>query len=98
MNQRTFFICLEIEVRTQMRILDGLVLCQKQGLERVVIHTDSLEARSSQVLHGFGKWRVRHGPKQNNKVADFLAKISTSRKEGIQVFDEVPPEMIDVLN
>ncbi|MBA0738521.1 hypothetical protein Gogos_011860, partial [Gossypium gossypioides] len=44
-----------------LRILDGLVLCQKQGLKRVVIHADSLE-------------------------------------EGIQVFDEVPPEVIDVLN
>ncbi|MBA0571905.1 hypothetical protein Golob_002274 [Gossypium lobatum] len=53
-----------------------------------------LVRRIFQVLKHIGHWRLRYVSREENKAADFLAKMASDKKEGVQIFDEVPKELI----
>ncbi|MBA0571167.1 hypothetical protein Golob_004755, partial [Gossypium lobatum] len=59
-------------------ILDGLLIIQKRGHDRVFIQSDNLEE---------GQWFLRHAPRENNQVVDGLAKMTFVNKEGLCMFD-----------
>ncbi|MBA0757404.1 hypothetical protein Gotri_020505 [Gossypium trilobum] len=53
--------------------------------------------RTLRILHSEGEWRIKHIPRNQNLVADRLAKLSLSWKSSLQVIDEAPKELLDLL-
>ncbi|KAG8498103.1 hypothetical protein CXB51_007342 [Gossypium anomalum] len=60
------------------------------------VSNSTLIRRILQFLELIGQWRLRNISREENKVVDFLAKISSDRKEGAQVFYEVSGELIAI--
>ncbi|KAH1047068.1 hypothetical protein J1N35_037852 [Gossypium stocksii] len=44
-----------------------------------------------------GEWKIKHIPRSRNLVANHLAKMSLSWKSNLQVTDEAPKEILDLL-
>ncbi|XP_012487975.1 uncharacterized protein LOC105801186 [Gossypium raimondii] len=53
--------------------------------------------RTLRILHSEGEWRINHIPRNHNLVADRLAKLSLSWKSSLQVMDEAPKDILDLL-
>ncbi|MFQ6624568.1 hypothetical protein Gotur_003309 [Gossypium turneri] len=53
--------------------------------------------RTLRILHSEGEWRIKHIPRNQNLVADRLAKLSLSWKSSLQVIDEAPRDILDLL-
>ncbi|KAH1098813.1 hypothetical protein J1N35_015734 [Gossypium stocksii] len=61
------------------------------------VSNSTLIRRILQFLDLIGQWRLRYVSREENKAIDFLAKISSDRKQAAQVFDEVSGELIAIL-
>ncbi|MBA0735792.1 hypothetical protein Gogos_019607, partial [Gossypium gossypioides] len=46
----------------------------------------ALVKRILQLLQSIGYWRFRHVPREENRVADSLAKMETDKENDVQVF------------
>ncbi|KAH1047396.1 hypothetical protein J1N35_038180 [Gossypium stocksii] len=53
--------------------------------------------RTQRILQSEGEWRIKHISRDQNSVADRLAKLSLSWKSSLQVFDEAPKDFTDLL-
>ncbi|KAK5831231.1 hypothetical protein PVK06_015026 [Gossypium arboreum] len=53
--------------------------------------------RTQHIMREEGIWEIKHIPRIQNLVADRLAKLSLSWKSSLQVFDEAPKEVVDLL-
>ncbi|XP_016684024.1 uncharacterized protein [Gossypium hirsutum] len=53
--------------------------------------------RTLRILHSEGEWRIKHIPRNHNLVADCLAKHNLSWKSSLQVMDEAPKDILDLL-
>ncbi|MBA0758384.1 hypothetical protein Gotri_021389 [Gossypium trilobum] len=81
------------------------VLIQTDNLEVVkIIQERQLASANSvlvrrilQLLKLVGYWRIRHVPREENRVADSLAKTASGKKEDIRVFEEVLEELSHLL-
>ncbi|MBA0726178.1 hypothetical protein Golax_002025 [Gossypium laxum] len=54
--------------------------------------------RTLRILHSKGEWRIKHIPRNQNLIEDRLAKLSLSWKSSLQVFDEAPKDILDLLH
>ncbi|KAH1097270.1 hypothetical protein J1N35_014191 [Gossypium stocksii] len=57
----------------------------------------SMLQKTQRILQSEGEWRVKHIPRNHNLVTDHLAKLSLSWKSSLQVFDEAPKDILDLL-
>ncbi|MBA0635447.1 hypothetical protein Godav_029182, partial [Gossypium davidsonii] len=53
--------------------------------------------RTLRIMHSEREWRIKHIPRNQNLVADRLAKLSLSWKSSLQVMDEAPRDILDLL-
>ncbi|MBA0872893.1 hypothetical protein Goshw_022800, partial [Gossypium schwendimanii] len=53
--------------------------------------------RTLRILYSEGEWRIKHIPRNQNLVADRLAKLSLSWKSSLQVIDKAPRDILDLL-
>ncbi|KAG8490243.1 hypothetical protein CXB51_015601 [Gossypium anomalum] len=53
--------------------------------------------RTQRIMREEGMWKIKHIPRNQNLVADRVAKLSLSWKSSLQVFNEAPKEVIDLL-
>ncbi|KAK5839204.1 hypothetical protein PVK06_007976 [Gossypium arboreum] len=53
--------------------------------------------RPERIMRAEGVWKIIHIPRTQNLVADHLAKLSLNWKSSLQVFNEAPKEIIDLL-
>ncbi|MBA0749912.1 hypothetical protein Gogos_003785, partial [Gossypium gossypioides] len=53
--------------------------------------------RTHHILQIEGEWRIKHIPRNQNLVADRLAKLSLSWKSSLQVIDEAPKDILNLL-
>ncbi|MBA0780645.1 hypothetical protein Gotri_004723, partial [Gossypium trilobum] len=53
--------------------------------------------RTHRILQSEGEWRIKHIPRNQNLVADRLAKLNLSWKSSLQVIDEAPKDILDLL-
>ncbi|MBA0638665.1 hypothetical protein Godav_021800 [Gossypium davidsonii] len=53
--------------------------------------------RTLRILHSEGEWMIKHIPRNQNFVADRLAKLSLSWKSSLQVIDEAPKDILELL-
>ncbi|MBA0752798.1 hypothetical protein Gogos_001601, partial [Gossypium gossypioides] len=53
--------------------------------------------RTQRIMMAEGMWNIKHIPRNQNLVADRLAKLSLSWKSSLQVLNEAPKEIIDFL-
>ncbi|KAK5835081.1 hypothetical protein PVK06_010766 [Gossypium arboreum] len=97
-------------------ILDGFILLQRQGFNRVVSQSDSLQTvlvikdntsvdLSSTLLRWIqrilmqgGQWILKHIPREINKIAYCLAKMTSEGETGMQVFDNPPGDILEILS
>ncbi|MBA0684344.1 hypothetical protein Goari_025936 [Gossypium aridum] len=49
------------------------------------------------IMRAEGMWKIKHIPRNQNLVAARLAKLSMNWKSSLQVFNEAPKEIIDLL-
>ncbi|MBA0778199.1 hypothetical protein Gotri_006093 [Gossypium trilobum] len=70
-------------------ILDGLLLLQKQGHDGVLISSDNLEENSRYFIPR-KRWFLRHIRREDNQVADTLAKMAFANKEELCLFEGSP--------
>ncbi|KAK5793476.1 hypothetical protein PVK06_034625 [Gossypium arboreum] len=52
---------------------------------------------TQRIMKAEGVWKIKHIPRTRNLVADCLAKLSLNWKSRLQVFNEAPKEIIDLL-
>ncbi|MBA0702429.1 hypothetical protein Goari_022817 [Gossypium aridum] len=53
--------------------------------------------RTQCIMRAEGMWKIQHIPRNRNLVADRLAKLSLNWKSSLQIFNEAPKEIIDLL-
>ncbi|KAK5836136.1 hypothetical protein PVK06_011891 [Gossypium arboreum] len=53
--------------------------------------------RTQHIMQPEGEWKIKHIPRNQNLVADHLAKLSLSWKLSLQVINEAPKRIIDLL-
>ncbi|MBA0638255.1 hypothetical protein Godav_025971, partial [Gossypium davidsonii] len=53
--------------------------------------------RTHCILQSERGWMIKHIPRNQNLVADRLAKLSFSWKSSLQVIDEAPKDILDLL-
>ncbi|MBA0805312.1 hypothetical protein Gohar_004836, partial [Gossypium harknessii] len=53
--------------------------------------------RTQRIMRLKGEWKVKHISRNQNLVANRLAKLSLSWKSSLQVINEAPKEIIDLL-
>ncbi|MBA0761038.1 hypothetical protein Gotri_023740, partial [Gossypium trilobum] len=53
--------------------------------------------RTHRILQSERGWMIKHIPRNQNLVADRLAKLSFSWKSSLQVIDEAPKDILDLL-
>ncbi|MBA0748105.1 hypothetical protein Gogos_004957, partial [Gossypium gossypioides] len=81
----------------QKRGLDR-VFIQYDNLEVVKIIQESQPINSSsasvrrilQILHSIEYWRIKHVPREENRVADLLTKMTSDKDHKVQLFEEAP--------
>ncbi|PPS13942.1 hypothetical protein GOBAR_AA06637 [Gossypium barbadense] len=54
--------------------------------------------RVRRIMRAEGQWKINHISRNRNLVADRLAKLSLSWKSSLQVFNEAPEEVIELLH
>ncbi|MFQ6642799.1 hypothetical protein Gotur_017803 [Gossypium turneri] len=60
-----------------------MITSLSNGFNRVVIHTNNLE-----IMNTEGRWLIRHVPREDDRIADYLAKLSSEGRIGLQVYDD----------
>ncbi|KAH1039675.1 hypothetical protein J1N35_041418 [Gossypium stocksii] len=53
--------------------------------------------RTQHIMNSEGQWKILHIPREQNLVADQLAKPSLNWKSTLQVFDDAPKEILELL-
>ncbi|MBA0629490.1 hypothetical protein Godav_024039 [Gossypium davidsonii] len=53
--------------------------------------------RTHRILQSEEEWKIKHIPRNQNLVVDRLAKLSLSWKLSLQVIDEAPKNILDLL-
>ncbi|KAH1091029.1 hypothetical protein J1N35_018286 [Gossypium stocksii] len=87
--------CTVVEVEL-WGILDGLNLILDGRFERVLIQTDNIKAvsaiqkRASRNSNSALQWRIQHISREENLVADSLAKSVRSRRLGLKLIEDPP--------
>ncbi|MBA0666435.1 hypothetical protein Goklo_002847, partial [Gossypium klotzschianum] len=73
-------------------ILDGLHLALDQGVKCILIQIDSLEAVNAiqQLLTKVHYWCIQHIPREENKIANALAKMVRDRRPGVRILNNPP--------
>ncbi|KAA3482036.1 RNA-directed DNA polymerase (Reverse transcriptase) [Gossypium australe] len=57
----------------------------------------ALLRRTKRIIQSAGEWNIKYVPRNRNMVADCLAKLSLNWKSNLQVFEEAPKEILDLL-
>ncbi|MBA0750803.1 hypothetical protein Gogos_002188 [Gossypium gossypioides] len=70
-------------------ILDGLYLALDRGVKCILIQIDSLEAVIAilQLLTKAHYWCIQHVPREENKIANALAKMVRDRRLGVRILN-----------
>lgn len=58
----------------------------------------TLARRILELLKRVGYWRIRHVPREENRVVDSLAKMVSDKKEDVWTFEEALRELIHLLD
>ncbi|KAH1074811.1 hypothetical protein J1N35_027139 [Gossypium stocksii] len=53
--------------------------------------------RTQRIMKAEGVWKIMHIPRNQNSVADHLAKVSLQWKSSLQVFNDPPKDVTDLL-
>lgn len=53
--------------------------------------------RTQRTMRVEGQWKVKHIPRSRNLVADRLAKFGLNWKSSLQIFNEAPKEVFNLL-
>ncbi|KAA3472023.1 reverse transcriptase [Gossypium australe] len=53
--------------------------------------------RTKRIIQSVGEWNIKYVPRNLNTVADCLAKLGLNWKSNLQVFEEAPKEILELL-
>lgn len=53
--------------------------------------------RVQRIMRFEGNWCIRYIPRDINKVADYLAKLSLTGSSSLQVYDSAPNELLELI-
>ncbi|MBA0687130.1 hypothetical protein Goari_014689 [Gossypium aridum] len=79
---------------TQTDSLEVVQALTDMGMEESRI---TVLRRTQGIMKSKGQLRILHIPREQNLVADRLAKFSLNWKSTLQIFDEAPKEILDLL-
>ncbi|MBA0852555.1 hypothetical protein Goshw_006856, partial [Gossypium schwendimanii] len=83
-----------------LEILDGLLVLLSEGFKMITIQTDSsitMPTRFQRIMRTEEQWCVKYVLREFNQVADCLAKLSFVEKTSLQVYDDAPNEVSELI-